>query len=214
MRLAVRCRLVTQRPSIGLRVRKSTRLERTPGDLHDPERRRDGALSSKRGYRLSARRVGPLTETGWGSQAQYGPVGHPALYAVQLDGSGRVLIARRASLPDWSPDGRTIAYRSPDGIKLVTPSGVDVTPLRYRPHAHIAPEGMPPWSPDGSTLAVATQRGVFLVDKTAAHLKLVIRNAGTGVFGPVSPAWYPGVSAVGAKKHEKNRLSTSTCGEC
>ena len=110
----------------------------------------------------------------------------PSLYVIRLDGSGRVLVVRHASMPDWSADGSTIAYGSPSGVKLVTPGGVEVTP-----HA-IAPNGAPAWSPDGSSLAIGTRRGVYLVDKTGQHLRLATTNGGTGPWGAMRPAWYPG----------------------
>ena len=111
-----------------------------------------------------------------------------SIYVVGLDGSGRRLVARDAARPDWSPDGGTIADDSPDGVKLVSPSGVDLTPRAGR----IAPGGVPSWSPDGGRLAVATGSGTVLVETaTWSHTLATATTPGT-LFGLGRPAWYPG----------------------
>jgi dipeptidyl aminopeptidase/acylaminoacyl peptidase len=114
-----------------------------------------------------------------------------SIYSVRLDGTGRKLVARNAATPDWSPDGSVIAYDSPDGIRLASPSGVDLTPRPGR----IAPPGVPSWSPDGSQIAVATQGGTVLVDtgtwsQTIATSAMPEALYGYGRSG--RPAWYPG----------------------
>jgi Tol biopolymer transport system component len=122
---------------------------------------------------------------------------------IRMDGSRRVLVARNGSLPDWSPDGKTIAYQSTDGIKLVTPDGADVTPRGRQ----IGPKGSPAWSPDGRTLAVATRRGVFLGSATGERLRRVT-SKGTGVLGLVRPAWYPAATS------RRARQEAQECGRC
>ena len=75
-----------------------------------------------------------------------------------------------------------------EGVRLVTPTGVDVTPAR----GSVAPAGLPAWSPDGSTLAVGTPHGTYLVDPSGAHLRRVTTlNGKTPAFGFARPAWYP-----------------------
>lgn len=111
-----------------------------------------------------------------------------SIYVVRLDGSGRRLVARDAATPDWSPDGGTIAYDSPDGVKLVSPFGVDLTPRAGR----IASPGVPSWSPDGALIAVATSGGTVLVDTaTWSHVVATATTSGT-LYGLARPAWYPG----------------------
>ena len=113
-----------------------------------------------------------------------------AIYVVGLDGGGRRLVARDAATPDWSPDGGTIAYDSPVGVRLVSPFGVDLTPRAGR----IAPPGVPSWSPDGAHIAVATGRGTVLVDTaTWSHALATVVTPGT-LFGFGRPAWYPGTA--------------------
>jgi hypothetical protein len=131
-----------------------------------------------------------------------------SIYVIRLDGSGRVLVARHASMPDWSADGSTIAYESPSGVKLVTPAGVQVTP-----HA-IAPNGAPAWSPDGFSLAIGTRRGVYLVDKTGQHLRLVTTNGGTGPFGAMRPAWFPGPRTPNPARTHTVSVPTASCRKC
>jgi Tol biopolymer transport system component len=132
----------------------------------------------------------------------------PSIYVIRLNGSGRVLVARHASMPDWSADGSTIAYASPSGVKLVTPAGVAVTP-----HA-IAPNGAPAWSPDGSSLAIGARGGVYLVDKTGQHLRLATTNGGTGPFGAMRPAWYPGPRPPKAQRTHTVSGPTASCKKC
>ena len=132
----------------------------------------------------------------------------PSIYVIGVDGSGRVLVARHASMPDWSADGSTIAYGSPSGVKLVTPAGVEVTP-----HA-IGPNGAPAWSPDGSSLAIGTRGGVYLVDKTGQHLRRVTTNGGTGPFGAMRPAWYPGLRPPNPRRTHTVGVPTASCKKC
>jgi WD40 repeat protein len=118
---------------------------------------------------------------------------HSSIYAIRLDGSGRRLLARDAALPDWSPDGTAIAYDSPDGIKLVSPLGVDLTP----PAGRIAPRGTPSWSPDGAQIAVGTDSGTILVDTgTWSHAQATAVTNDT-YLGLARPAWYPGPGLPG-----------------
>jgi Tol biopolymer transport system component len=132
----------------------------------------------------------------------------PSVYVIGLNGSEPVLVARNASMPAWSGDGSTIAYGSPSGVKLVTPAGVEVTR-----HA-IAPNGAPAWSPDGSQLAIGTRGGVYLVDKTGQHGRLVTHNGGTGPFGPMRPAWYPGPRPPKSRRTHTVRATTTSCNKC
>jgi WD40 repeat protein len=111
-----------------------------------------------------------------------------SIYVVRLNGSGRRLVAHDAATPDWSPDGATIAYDSPDGVKLVSPFGVDVTPRAGR----IAPPGVPSWSPDGAQIAVGTKTGTVLVDTGVwSHAPATSVTTDT-LLGLGRPAWYPG----------------------
>ncbi len=111
------------------------------------------------------------------------------IYIVGGDGAGLRRVVTHGSAPDWSPDGRVIAYRTPHGVRLVTPAGRDVTPF---PGDGIGPFGAPAWSPDGRTIAIAGEgdSGLYLVDKDGRHLRRVRIQADVDLVGP-RPAWYP-----------------------
>jgi dipeptidyl aminopeptidase/acylaminoacyl peptidase len=109
------------------------------------------------------------------------------IYTVRLDGTALRRVVRHGSAPDWSPDGREIAYRAQSGVRLVTPTGRNVTPSR---RGGVGPAGAPAWSPDGRELAIAGISGLYLVDRTGQHLRRVSIRADVGSIGP-RPAWYP-----------------------
>ena len=138
---------------------------------------------------------------GWGRGAQSSA---SSVYLIRTDGTQRRLIAQHGSHPSWSPDGHTIAYQSPSGIRLVTPHGIDVTPRTLS----AVPTGIPAWSPDGRRLAIATPRGVYLAAPDGRHHRLVAADQGTGLYGPVRPAWSPGTAP------RRRTQGAPKCSEC
>jgi hypothetical protein len=120
-----------------------------------------------------------------------------SIYVVALDGSHRTLVAREASAPAWSPDGKTIAYESQCGIRLVTPAGEDATPHARGACAGMGVRGPPAWSLDGSELAIGTAKSVELVRPDGTGLHRATDAGGAGGYGVGRPAWAP-VSAVAA----------------
>jgi Tol biopolymer transport system component len=132
-----------------------------------------------------------------GTRIAYSSNLHPTpdsrIYTVALDGSHRRLLASGAA-PAWSPDGRTIAYQTTCGIRLVTPSGRDVTPTATaKACGAIGVSGPPVWSPDGTQLAVETTAGVYVMDKNGGALHLASNQATTTWRGglPGRPSWQP-----------------------
>jgi hypothetical protein len=122
---------------------------------------------------------------------------HSSISVIDLDGSHRRLIAAHASAPAWSPDGKTIAYRTPCSIKLVTPRGRDVTPANppFACHA-IGLPGDPVWSPDGKRIAIlgapSFTPATFVIDANGRHLRVLTHATGRAVApGFRAASWQP-----------------------
>jgi dipeptidyl aminopeptidase/acylaminoacyl peptidase len=120
------------------------------------------------------------------------------IYTIAFDGSHRRLLASGGVAPAWSPDGRTIAYQTTCGIRLVTPSGRDVTPTATaNTCGAIGLSGPPVWSPDGRELAVETTTGVYVMGKTGRGLHRVSSPETDPATGQPMPTttwygWLPG----------------------
>jgi Tol biopolymer transport system component len=85
------------------------------------------------------------------------------LDAARADGSAARVIARGATQPSWSPNGRWIVFVGLDGITVADASGADARV--------IAKGSYPSWSRDGTRIAYVSRTGV------GVH---VIRPNGTG----------------------------------
>jgi Tol biopolymer transport system component len=119
-----------------------------------------------------------------------------SIYTVRLDGTQRRLLATEATAPDWSPDGTAIAYQSScGGIRLVSPSGIDLTPAAASGGcATIGVPGRPSFSPDGLKIAIASTAsdgGLYLMNPDGTELERVTAQGGTAMFDSGRPAWMP-----------------------
>ena len=124
---------------------------------------------------------------------------HSSISVINLDGSHRRVLATNARAPAWSPDGRTIAYGTRCGIKLVTPGGKDVTPANppFACHA-IGLSGDPVWSLDGSKITIlgapSFTPGTFVIDADGTHLTLLTHATGrtfSPAAGRAEASWQP-----------------------
>lgn len=82
------------------------------------------------------------------------PEVHPGLRTVRADGSDEQLVVPRSELayaPDWSPDGKSIAYTNGLDIFKVSPNGGDSTQFPRRTYTGDRID--PTWSPDGQRIA-------------------------------------------------------------
>ena len=72
----------------------------------------------------------------------------PRLYLVRPDGTGRRSLPFRGEDPDWSPDGKRLAYRRSVELRVAALDGSGERTLA----SNVASPGGPAWSPDGRTL--------------------------------------------------------------
>ena len=116
--------------------------------------------------------------------------GSSSVYIVALSGpymkrvvSSRLLVAN-ASSPAWSPRANRVAYSVGCGIRLITPSGGDLTPS-VGGCRHIGVAGLPSWSPDGRRVAIVNATGTFVMDADGSHLRRMTRSTPR----LITPAW-------------------------
>ena len=128
----------------------------------------------------------------WNGSGVRNLVTRSSLMTIDLQTGDLSRVARDASAPTWSPDGRVIAYRSACGrVRLVTARGRDATPGGHAGSCPgIGPAGWPAWAPDGRALAIASRDGISLVRTDGRQLERIGRTAADlGIAGEVRAAW-------------------------
>jgi len=135
-----------------------SRLTSTPADETDPS------------FSPDATHVAYQTTSGGG-----------AIYSVSAFGGVPILIARNGRGPRYSPDGRSIAYWTGEGVFVVDAAGG--APRRVHPEMSLARS--PVWSPKGDALLV------YGVKDNKTDWWVLPLNAGapvqTGAFGAIDP---------------------------
>jgi TolB protein len=116
------------------------------------------------------------------------------IYVMDYDGANVIRLTFDRSitlLPEWSPDGKAIAYNSykagnPDAYVMDFPGGTSKQ-LSVRQGLNTSPH----WSPDGQTLALTLSRGgdpdLYLIDKSGKIIRRLTYAAGVDsspVFSP------------------------------
>jgi Tol biopolymer transport system component len=103
----------------------------------------------------------------------------------RADGTHVRRLTRFGAKPAWSPDGTRIAYTVSCGIRLMTPTGLDVTPHSVWKCSHIGAPGYPTWSPDGRRLAIGGANGAFVLYPDGSGLKRIWDRVA------LRPSWRP-----------------------
>lgn len=89
--------------------------------------------------------------------------------------------------PDWSPDGRWIAFAMAGDIWRVPAGGGRAEQLTRGPWYHFEPS----WSPDGSLIAMTVETGtgldIALLDVESGSVRLLVERGGVDI----QPSWGP-----------------------
>ncbi len=114
-----------------------------------------------------------------------------SIYSMKEDGTDQIFLASTGAHPDWSPDGKKIAFTSfstGDGgeIFVMNADGSGQTNLTQNP----AQDQYPAWSPDGTKIAFSSSRSgnseIFVMNADGTGLTLLA----TGELN-VAPSWSP-----------------------
>ena len=100
--------------------------------------------------------------------------------------------------PDWSPDGRLIAFasnRGSGGVFVVRPDGTAVRRVFSGEASDVD------WSRDGTAIAFTGSRGIYVLRLGDRRAKRVLRGSGLSL-----PAWAPNGRDLTVVKEESGRF--------
>jgi Tol biopolymer transport system component len=121
-----------------------------------------------------------------------------SIFTFDLQGRNRRLEIRSGLAPDWSPNGRMLAYEARNDIYLY-----DFARRRSRRLTHSPPgtaAGLPSWAPNGRRIAFSRRSGqgdtrssnVFTIGADGSGLRQVTHNRARGpIAGDSDPSWSP-----------------------
>jgi TolB protein len=110
------------------------------------------------------------------------------IYAVRRPGAKPRRMLRGAD-PDWSPDGKRLAFAARDG-GLYTSGASGARPKRLTTNNTLNGDREPVWSPSGSRIAFVRFPHIYIVRRDGSHLHQVATGASQSRFWE-SPSWQP-----------------------
>jgi LPXTG-motif cell wall-anchored protein len=122
------------------------------------------------------------------------------IYTIDVDGTGEKALTNNNTSdgsPDWSPDGRRIAYQGNSGIYIMNSNGTQQRRI-------VLGSGDPTWSPDGKKILFVGGDGIDTVNPDGSGQTLITNPPDLSEF---EPDWQPlaGADTVDANNNVADR---------